>query len=363
MIAFRRGTVKKIISETSGLQEVEVEAGGGARRAVAYTQLTGEVAPGDEVLLNTTAAELELGSGGVDFVMARAGAESGELAPGGHILRLNYTPMQCRVMSVEEPDSPHRQAMEGFESLAGTPVIAGELHSMAAPVCAAIARLTGGKGRVAYVMSDGACLPLAFSKTVRELKKKELIVGAVTYGNAFGGDVEAVNKFSALAAARAVLRADYIVVCMGVGTVGTASRLGFSGMEQGEVLNAARALGGEAVACVRMGFADTRERHRGISHHTLTAMSIAARPGALMPLPLLEGDRMASLRDQVRAMGLAERHRVVEVEVGEIFEAMEEYGLKVKTMGRGADEVPEFFLACEAAATAAVKSESGDEFK
>ncbi|MFH1537690.1 MAG: DUF3866 family protein [bacterium] len=356
MIVSRRGTVSRILSEAAGMQEVEVDSGGETRRAVAYTQLTGGVAPGDEVLLNTTAVELNLGSGGVDFVMAKVGAGDRSLAPGGHILRLNYTPMQCRVMSVEEPDGPHRAAVEAFNSLEGTPVVAGTLHSMAAPLCAVIARLTGGKGRVAYVMSDGACLPLAFSRTVRGLKEKGLIAGTVTYGNAFGGDIEAVNKFSALAAARAVLKADFIVVCMGVGSIGTASRLGFSGMEQGEILNAARALGGEAIACVRVNFGDARERHRGISHHTLTAMSVAAQPGATLPLPLLEGEKMEVLREQVRNAGLEERHRVREIEVGTVFETMDGYGLKVETMGRGVGEVPEFFLACEAAAAAAVES-------
>lgn len=355
MIAFKRGTVERVLSESGGMLEIEAVCGGGTRRAIAYTQLTGALAPGDEVLLNTTAAELRLGSGGVDFVMAKCGAEDRGLAPGGHILRLNYTPMQCRVMSVEEPDSPHRAALEAFESLGGAPVIAGSLHSMAAPVCAMISRLTGGRGRVAYVMSDGACLPMAFSRTARELKEKGLIVGTVTYGNAFGGDIEAVNKFSALAAAKAAISADYIVACMGVGVIGTASRLGFSGMEQGEILNAARALGGMGVACARVGFADARERHRGISHHTLTALSVAAQPGALLPLPLLEGEKMELLRAQARGAGLYERHKVIEVDAGGIFDAMDAFGLKVKTMGRGPKEIPEFFLACEAAAKAAVK--------
>lgn len=360
MISTRRGKVIKALFDSPSAQELDVEVDGRIRRAVCYPSLTGPAAPGDEVLLNTTAVELALGSGGVDFVMAVSSRGEKPLAPGdGHIMKLNYTPLQFRVLSAEEPASPHHAAVAGFDSLRGTPVVCASLHSMVAPICAAASELSGGGLRVVYVMSDGAALPIAFSRTVRELREKRLIAGTVTYGNAFGGDMEAVNKFSALATAREGLKADLIVVSMGVGITGTGTRLGFSGMEQGEALNAAAALGGAPVACARICFSDPRERHRGVSHHTITALTVAAKPGALLPLPILDGEKMEFIRAQVDAARLREIHTVEEVETGRVFAAMEKHSLKVKSMGRGPDEIPEFFLACEAAAVAAVKQSAG----
>jgi len=125
-------------------------------------------------------------------------------------MKLRYTPMQTRVFSAEEESNQHRAAIEAFTDLGGAPVVIGGLHSMVAPVCAAIKALRPDL-RIVYIMTDGACLPLAFSRTVRDSEGKGNIAATVTYGNAFGGDVETVTKFSALAAARAALGADVIM--------------------------------------------------------------------------------------------------------------------------------------------------------
>ena len=117
-------------------------------------------------------------------------------------------------------------------------------------------------------MTDGAGLPLALSDLVAELRDRELVDATVTYGHAFGGDYEAVSIFSALAVARHVAGADVAVVAMGPGIVGTNTRLGFSGMEVGPILDAAVALGGLPIACLRVSFADPRARHHGLSHHS-----------------------------------------------------------------------------------------------
>src|SRR6266545_4488454 len=124
----------------------------------------------------------------------------------------------------------------------------------------------------AYVMTHGAGLPLALSDLVHALRSKGLLDATVTCGHAFGGDFEAVSIYSALAVARHAARADAAVVAMGPGIVGTNTRLGFSGMEVGPILDAAAALGGAPIACLRVSFADTRARHAGLSHHTRTAL-------------------------------------------------------------------------------------------
>ena len=45
------------------------------RNALNLTALTGRVAVGDRVLLNTVAVEMKLGTGGLDFVVARPGRQ------------------------------------------------------------------------------------------------------------------------------------------------------------------------------------------------------------------------------------------------------------------------------------------------
>ena len=57
---FRTATVTALLEERPGLQRVDTDLG----RAYALTQLVGTVAVGDRVVLNTTAVELGLGTGG-----------------------------------------------------------------------------------------------------------------------------------------------------------------------------------------------------------------------------------------------------------------------------------------------------------
>ena len=59
-----------------------------------------------------------------------------------------------------------------------------------APVLLAIAHDRPGS-RVVYVMSDQGALPMAFSRSVAELRASGLLAGTVTVGQAFGGDLEA----------------------------------------------------------------------------------------------------------------------------------------------------------------------------
>src|SRR4029078_4173129 len=119
--------------------------------------------------------------------------------------------------------------------------------------------------------------PLAMSDLVASIRAKGLIDATVTCGHAFGGDYEAVSVFSALAGAPRVAHADAAVIVMGPGIVGTNPRLGFSGMEVGPILDAASGLAGVPIACLRVSFADGRDRHVGLSHHSATALRIHTR--------------------------------------------------------------------------------------
>ena len=55
---------------------------------------------------------------------------------------------------------------------------------------------------LAYVMTDGAGLPLAMSDLVVATRAAGLLDATITTGHAFGGDHEAVSVYSALAVAR-----------------------------------------------------------------------------------------------------------------------------------------------------------------
>ncbi len=171
----------------------------------------------------------------------------------------------------------------------------------------------------------------------------------MTCGHAFGGDFEAVSIFSALAVARHAAGADAVVVAMGPGIVGTNSRLGFSGMEVGSILDAAVALGGQPIACLRVSFADPRARHVGLSHHSRTALRLACRERVAVAVPNLAGDHGTRLRADLEDAGIEQRHDLIEVTPPDVLDLFERHALEVTSMGRAAADDPALFLAAAAA--------------
>ncbi|MCR4402274.1 MAG: DUF3866 family protein [Firmicutes bacterium] len=358
MIGARVGVVKSVARFGRGVVKAEVQCEGVTAEALCYEDLTGPCSVGDEVVLNTTAVELGLGTGGHHFVMWVVGRDRLDLdvGPGtGHIMKVRYTPMQVRCLAVEEETSPYRPALESFSSLEGTPVVACELHSMIAPVAAGIKETAGDETRVVYVMTDGGALPLPYSSLVRELREKGLIDLAITCGHAFGGDLEAVSLHSALAAARACARGDAVIVSMGPGQAGTATKYGFSGIQQGEVANAAYSLGGTPVVAPRVSFSDARARHYGVSHHTLTILSRVALARCIVVVPELGREELRRLRLQLAREGVDRRHVVLVEDGRPAVERLKRTNVRVRTMGRGPDEDPAFFLAAGAAGVLAGK--------
>jgi hypothetical protein len=348
--SFRTGTVSRLLEERAGLQRVEVDLGDGPERAYVLTQLTGAVAVGDDVVVNTTAVELGLGTGGWHVVhwdlTRRSWSEPGP----GHIIKARYTSLQADVGSTEE----HWTELADVTSIDGMPVVAAALHSQL-PAIAVAYKQRAPDARLAYVMTDGAALPLALSDLVAQLRERELLDTTITCGHAFGGDQEAVSVFSALAVAKHIVHADAAVVVMGPGIVGTATRLGFSGIEVGQVLDAAAGLQGVPIATLRCSFADPRARHRGVSHHSLTALGVACRSRATIALPAVGGPEEEQLRDDLAASGLDQRHDVVDVEPCGIVDLLDARGLDVRSMGRRAAEDPVLFEAAAAAAIVAAE--------
>ncbi len=353
MIQVREACVDRIVSETEDIQEVMVSFEGKQEKAMVYCHMSGLVQTGDRVLLNTTACSLGLGTGGYHFVIANLDNRERDLSGPGHIMKLRYTPLQVKCLSVEEQQSRWHEKIRDFEDLDGFPVIAATLHSMVGPICALI-KMMKPETRIAYIMTDGAALPIAFSRTVRELKEKNLLDASITCGNAFGGDMEAVNFYTGIIAAREAAGCHTAVVAMGPGIVGTGTGFGFTGIEQGYIIDGINTLGGVPVAVPRISFADTRERHRGISHHTIKVLDRIARTRALVPLPVLEEQKMQYIRQQVADHKLDRKHRIIYTQGEQVFQAMEDYGLSITTMGRGVKEDPEFFQALGASARVAL---------
>jgi hypothetical protein len=189
-----------------------------------------------------------------------------------------------------------------------------------------------------------------------------LIQATITAGQAFGGDFEAVNLYSALAAAGCVAEADIIVVGQGPGNVGTDTELGFSGIEQGLAINAAAALGGTPIIAPRISFTDARVRHHGWSHHTLTVLKRVALASALLPVPQLPKAQMQALRHFLDATEPEPEHQPVVIAADPAYEHFMSLGLEVSTMGRSAEEARAFFLAaCAAGVLAAQIVEALDD--
>jgi len=349
--SFRTGTVVRLLEERPGLQRVEVDLGDGAERAYVLPQLTGTVAEGDRVVVNTTAVELGLGTGGWHVVHWNLEREAWSEKGPGHIIKGRYTSLQADVGSTEE----HLEQLAEIESIDGLPVVAAALHSQLPAVAVAV-KHEAPSARVAYVMTDGAGLPLAMSDLVAALRERGLVDVTITCGHAFGGDLEAVSIFSALAVARHVAGADVAVVAMGPGIVGTNTRLGFTGMEVGPILDAASALGGVPIAAVRASFADPRARHLGVSHHTLTALRLACRDRVQVALPAIAGPEEERLRADLEAAGITERHDVVRVTPPDVLGLFAAHGLEISSMGRPAEADPVLYQAAAAAGVLAVRA-------
>ncbi|MFY1692346.1 DUF3866 family protein [Plantactinospora sp. WMMB782] len=352
MVRWRSGTVTAVRRRWHGAVELDVrQADGAPVRALAYPELVGDPEPGDRVLLNVGALLMGLGTGGYALVVAlpdRLPADPPETVDtrdAGHLVKARYTPLQPILLGVDEEASPHRAALVDADDLGGLPVVTADLHS-ALPAIVAGIRADAPDARIGYLMTDGGALPAWFSRTLDGLAGQ--LAGTVTVGQAFGGDLEATNLHSGLLAARHVLRADVAVVAQGPGNLGTGTRWGFSGVAVGEAVNAVAALGGRPVGSLRISGADPRDRHRGLSHHSLTAYGRVALAAADLVLPAELPAELAALVEPALA-GLVGRHRLVRVPVHGLDEALRASPVRLSTMGRGLAEEHAYFLAAAAA--------------
>lgn len=343
--------MESIRREWPGAVELDVAIeGDGIRRALAYPALVGRPEPGDAVLLNTTALAMGLGTGGYAMVVAVPDRLPPDPSGPGHLVKARYTPLQATVLGADEQDSPHHELLRDADSLDGMPVIVADLHSALPPILAGL--LAGRPGaKVVYVMPDGGALPSWFSMSIGRLTEAGALAGTVTAGQAFGGDLEAVTVHTGLLGARLVLGADVVVLAQGPGNLGTGTRWGFSGVSAGEAVNAAAVLSGRPVASLRVSEGDLRERHQGVSHHSLTAYGRVALARADVVVPELGGEFGAKVAAQAATLG--ERHDLIPAGVEgleDVLRAAEkDWGVRMSTMGRRLDEDLAYFLTAAAA--------------
>jgi hypothetical protein len=356
MIQWREGRVTELVREWNGALElaVDVRDAGAQRwvacRALAYPRLVGRPRVGERVLLNTTALERGLGTGGYALVVALPDhpPHDADVGP-GHLVKARYTPLQAMVQGVDEQGSPHHDRLRDADDLFDLPVVVADLHS-ALPAVVAGVRAEHSDARVVYVMTDGGALPAWFSRTVAGLREAGWLAACITVGQAFGGDLEAISLHTGLLAARVVVDADVAVVIQGPGNLGGGTRWGFSGVAVGEAVNAAAVLHGRPVAALRVSSADARERHRGVSHHTLTALGRVALLPADIAVPVLTGDFGELVRRQSADLGdPVGRHRLVDVDTAGLRAVLETSPVPLSTMGRGLDDDEPAFVASAAA--------------
>jgi len=328
MLTLRRGTVVEA-DEAAREQRVVVEVEGARRPAIADVGLVGPCAVGDDVVVNTAAVDLALGSGGFDVVHVNlTRGLGGAGAQGAHVMKLNYTSLQHAVQPVEG---------EELRIPLDRPAAVFGLHGQLAPIAWAFGRARPG-AQLGYVQTAGGALPGGHSRVVRDLRERGLLAGHITAGPTFGGEAEAITTPGAIHHAIADRGWDAVVCGPGPGILGSASALGHGGMIALDSVHAAAALGCPVVLCARMSESDGRRRHRGLSHHTVTVLALLlARVTVAFPAG-----------DDVQLGCLSpELHVVRELPVD--YEGYVASGLPARSMGR---DDPLFFraaLACGAA--------------
>jgi len=342
----KQASVKKVLATSENLQILRVRIDESycdcldkVVTAYNYLQLNTCVSPGQSVLVNTTGIDLELGTGGFAFVVPNQYYEG--KASYGHVIKLRYTPLQLVVDSVEEQESSFHELLQNAQSIEGMPVVCCELHSQM-PLIAAALKHQAPKAHVAYIMDDSAALPLAFSKLVQQSLEAELVDTSISSGHAFGGQYEAVNLHSALLSAHLVCKADVAIVAPGPGSVGTGTALGHSSVAQGEALNAVNALGGRAIAALRLSWQDARNRHQGISHHSQTVLrQICLAPVSAPIAANLSPCKLEQIEKKLSLLQTQKGHDVSLVEAS--YCDIDLRGVEVTTMGRTRFDDPEFF--------------------
>jgi uncharacterized protein DUF3866 len=322
-------------------EPLTVEVGGERRPAWADEVLLGEMRAGDEVVVNVSALDLGLGSGGFDVVHVNLtrGLEGGGGPEGEHTIKLNYTSLQHPVAPVESELAAKKSA-DAAET--GAPVAVSvlvlPLHGHLAPAAWAAAQASPGV-QVGYIQTGGGAMPGSLSRDVAELCERGLLCGHITAAPAYGGEHEAFSTVGALDAANR-LGWDAALVGPGPGIIGSNTEFGHGGMAALDSAHAALSLRLPTLISPRLSSSDPRERHLDVSHHTYTVLELLLAPVGVA-VPEGEDKIQAALEEAPGTHRL--RHAPVDLD------AYSASGLPSTTMGRPLQEDLLFFAAALAA--------------
>lgn len=341
--------VTEIIFEDEKIQLVKTTDGAG--KAILYLDFLQRVFVNDTITINITATALRLGTGGWDIVTNVEGQKNIEIQGEGHIMKARYMPSQHTVLSVEAQESPYHSLFEQSFQLKGDYILLAELHSML-PIIYSMVKILSQSVSMAIIISDEAAIPLRISEHIRILQQDSQVY-TITCGQAFGGDYEAVNIQTALQFAKQQLQTDFVVISLGPGVVGTGTKYGFSGMALAEWANIIGALKGTPVWIPRISFADKRNRHKGISHHTLTPLFEFTYAKSIVPIPNFQNEWDTILDEQIQTNYADhvtfEKHPITKVE-SLLKQGVTSYPLELSTMGRTIETDFAFFLSVASAA-------------
>ncbi|WP_252187868.1 DUF3866 family protein [Anaeromonas frigoriresistens] len=341
------GKITNIISEDKNTTIVEVKIGDEINKAINYTNITGIIKVDDYVIVNTTAVRLNLGTGGYHFIISILNNIEKEISDtDGHIMKMRYTPQQIRCSTLEEK-SEYNKLFNKNISLKESIYAVGELHSMIEPLAASI-KFKRPRVRICYIMTDGGALPINFSNSVKRLKEKSLIDKTITINHAFGGDYECINIYSALIAAKEIVKADVTLIAMGPGIVGTNTKYGFSGIEQAYILDGIIKLGGNGICIPRISFEDDRLRHIGISHHTITILSEIVNNRVNVVIPMLDIDKNHIIEKQLKNNHLYDKHNIYHISGEGIEDVIKSFNITPTSMGKNFEQNKDYYYALNA---------------
>lgn len=331
--------VRDILFENKNIQILKTSAG--AKKAILYRDYFERVDIDDVLIVNHTATALNLGTGGYDIVKHVFHKRRYTNYKPGHIMKLRYTPSQLSVLSVEAQESPYHSLFLDSFTLNGRYILLAELHSMI-PVIYQLLKQFDRLFTMTVIIDDEAALPLSLSEHVRILKQNNNFQ-TITIGQAYGGDFEAVNLQTALQFATKKLQSDFIVVSLAPGVVGTGTLYGYSGMVLANWANIIGCLHGVPVWVPRISYSDQRERHYSLSHHIVTPLKQFTYAKSILPLP--KNARRQHLLHIAQELAKF-NHITIEweqVDETKLEQALKNYPIPIKTMGRKFTDDPHFF--------------------
>jgi len=228
------------------------------------------------------------------------------------------------------------------------PVLVLPLHGHLAPAAWAAAQASPDL-KLGYVQTAGGALPGSLSRDVAQLRERGLLCGQIAAAPAYGAEHEALSVAGALDAAANPLGWDAALVGPGPGIIGSDTRLGHGGMAALDNAHAALALGLPTLISPRLSESDPRERHRGVSHHTLTVLAMLLGE-VTIAAPSASPEIAARLTEAA-----GDRHEITEAKPDLAGYAAS--GLPTRTMGRTIDDDALFFAAPLAAGAALRREE------